>query len=71
MFKSKGKTYMVEEPSQVKQLSLNHECKIGLTMNIRNHRETVLNGHRNGGNRFRRQGHTTYQKTICGSDHAG
>jgi hypothetical protein len=49
MFKSKGKTYMVEEPSQVKQLSLNHECKIGLTMNIRNHRETVLNGHRRSG----------------------
>ncbi len=59
---------MVEEPSNVKQLSLNHECITGLTVNIRNHKETVINGHRN---RFRRQGHTTYQKTICGSDHAG
>jgi hypothetical protein len=27
---SKGKTYMVEEPSHIKQLSLNHVCKIGL-----------------------------------------
>ncbi len=40
---------MVEESSQVKQLSLNHECKIGLTVNIRNHRETLLNGHRRSG----------------------
>jgi hypothetical protein len=30
MLKSKGKTCMVEEPSHVKQLSLNHVCKIGL-----------------------------------------
>jgi hypothetical protein len=29
MFKSKGKTCMVEEPSHVKQLSLNHVSKIG------------------------------------------
>jgi hypothetical protein len=32
--KSKGKTCMVEEPSHVKQLSLNHVCKIGLTFYI-------------------------------------
>jgi hypothetical protein len=31
MLKSKGKTCMVEEPSHVKQLSLIHVCKIGLT----------------------------------------
>jgi hypothetical protein len=30
MLKSKGKTYMVEEPSHLKQMSLNHVCKIGL-----------------------------------------
>jgi hypothetical protein len=30
MLKSKGKTCMVEEPSHVKQLSLNHLCQIGL-----------------------------------------
>ncbi len=30
MWKSKGKSCMVEEPSHVKQLSLNHVCKIGL-----------------------------------------
>jgi hypothetical protein len=30
MFKSKGKTCMVEEPPHVKQLSLNQVCKIGL-----------------------------------------
>jgi hypothetical protein len=30
MLKSKGKTCMVEEPSHVKQLSLNYFCKIGL-----------------------------------------
>jgi hypothetical protein len=30
MLKSKGKTCMVEEPSDVKQLSLNQMCKIGL-----------------------------------------
>jgi hypothetical protein len=30
MLKSKGKTCMVEEPSHVKQLSLNHVCQIGL-----------------------------------------
>jgi hypothetical protein len=30
MLKSKGKTCMVKEPSHVKQLSLNHVCKIGL-----------------------------------------
>ncbi len=59
---------MVEESSHVKQLSLNHECKIGLTVNVRNNKETVLNGHRrNDGYGFRRQGHTTtYQKTIAG-----
>ncbi len=32
MWKSKGKTCMVEEPSHVKQLSLNHVCKIGLSV---------------------------------------
>jgi hypothetical protein len=31
MLKNKGKTCMVQEPSHVKQLSLNHVCKIGLT----------------------------------------
>jgi hypothetical protein len=31
MLKSKGKTCMVEEPSHVKPLSLNHMCKIGLS----------------------------------------
>jgi hypothetical protein len=30
VLKSKGKTCMVEEPSHIKQLSLNHVCKIGL-----------------------------------------
>ncbi len=30
MLKSKGKTCMAEEPSHVKQLSLNHVCNIGL-----------------------------------------
>jgi hypothetical protein len=30
VLKSKGKTSMVEEPSHIKQLSLNHVCKIGL-----------------------------------------
>ncbi len=30
MLKSKGKTCMAEEPSQVKQLSINQVCKIGL-----------------------------------------
>jgi|LakMenEpi03Aug12_release.lakeMendotaPanAssembly.Ray.scaffolds.fasta_scaffold1953053_1 hypothetical protein len=30
MLKSKGKTNVVEEPSRVKKLSLNHVCKIGL-----------------------------------------
>ncbi len=30
MLNSKGKTHMVEEPSHVKQLSLNPVCKIGL-----------------------------------------
>ncbi len=30
MLKSKGETCMVEEPTHVKQLSLNHVCKIGL-----------------------------------------
>jgi hypothetical protein len=30
MLKSKGKPYKVEEPSHVKQLALNHVCKIGL-----------------------------------------
>jgi hypothetical protein len=30
--KSKGKTCMVEEPTHVKQLSVNHMCKIGLTI---------------------------------------
>jgi hypothetical protein len=34
MLKSKGKTYMVGEPSHVKQLSQKHEFKIGLTVNI-------------------------------------
>jgi hypothetical protein len=29
----KGKTCMVEEPSHIKQLSLNHVCKIGLSLN--------------------------------------
>jgi hypothetical protein len=29
--KARGKTCMVEEPSHVKQLSLNHRCKIGLS----------------------------------------
>jgi hypothetical protein len=29
MLKSKGETCVVEEPSDVKQLSLNHVCKIG------------------------------------------
>jgi hypothetical protein len=29
MLRSKGKTLMVEEPSHVKQLSLNHACKTG------------------------------------------
>ncbi len=33
MLKSKGKTDMAEEPSHVKQLSLNHVCKIGFTKN--------------------------------------
>jgi hypothetical protein len=32
--KKKGKTCMVEEPSHVKQLSLNHVCKIGLTLDF-------------------------------------
>ncbi len=32
MLKSKGKTCMVKEPSHVKQLSLNHLCKIGLKL---------------------------------------
>ena len=32
MWKSKGKTCMEEKPSHVKQLSLNHVCKIGLTI---------------------------------------
>ncbi len=32
MLKSKGETCMVEEPSNVKQLSLNHVCKIGLNI---------------------------------------
>jgi hypothetical protein len=32
ILKSKGKTCMVEEPSYVKQLSLNHVCKIWLKM---------------------------------------
>jgi hypothetical protein len=32
MLKSKGKTCMVEEPSHVKQLSLNHVCKVGLSL---------------------------------------
>ncbi len=31
LWKSKGKTCMVEELSHLKQLSLNHVCKIGLT----------------------------------------
>jgi hypothetical protein len=30
ILKSKGETCMVEEPSHVKELSLNHICKIGL-----------------------------------------
>jgi len=30
VLKSKGKTFMVEEPSHAKQRSLNHERKIGL-----------------------------------------
>jgi hypothetical protein len=30
--KSKGKNCMVEEPSHIKQLSLNHVCKIGLKL---------------------------------------
>jgi hypothetical protein len=30
MWKSKGKTCMVVKPLHVKQLSLNHVCKIGL-----------------------------------------
>ncbi len=34
MLKIKGKTYMVEEPSHVKQLSLNHLCKIGLSASV-------------------------------------
>jgi hypothetical protein len=29
--KSKGKIFMVEEPWDVKHLSLNHMCKIGLS----------------------------------------
>jgi hypothetical protein len=32
--KIKGKTCMVGEPSHVKQLSLNHVCKIGLKYKI-------------------------------------
>jgi hypothetical protein len=32
MGKSKGETCMVEEPPHVKQLSLNHVCKIGLNI---------------------------------------
>jgi hypothetical protein len=32
MLKSKGKACLVEEPSNGKQLSLNHVCKIGLTI---------------------------------------
>ncbi len=32
MLKSKEKTCMVKEPSHVKQLSLNHMCKIGLNI---------------------------------------
>ncbi len=32
--KSKGKTCMVEEPSHVKQLYLNHVCKIGLNTSL-------------------------------------
>jgi hypothetical protein len=34
MYKIKGKTCMVGEPSHVKQLSLNHMCKIGLNRDI-------------------------------------
>ncbi len=41
MLKRKGKTCMVEEPSHVKQLSLNHVCKIGL-----NHAENLFTDHR-------------------------
>ncbi len=37
MWKSKGKTCMVEEPSHVKQLSLNHVCKIGLNRPLLKH----------------------------------
>jgi hypothetical protein len=29
VIKNKGKPHMVEKPSHVKQLSLNHVCKIG------------------------------------------
>jgi hypothetical protein len=32
MLKSKGETCMVEEPPHIKQLSLNHVCKIGLML---------------------------------------
>ncbi len=57
--KKQRDTCMVGEPLHVKQLSQKHEFKIGLTVNIRKHRETVLKGHRrNGGNGFRRQGNT-------------
>jgi hypothetical protein len=34
MLKSKGKTCMVEAPSHVKHLSLNHVCKIGLRYDV-------------------------------------
>jgi hypothetical protein len=42
MIKSKGKTCMVEEPSNVKQLSLNHVCKIGLKRTSFSHYLTKL-----------------------------
>jgi hypothetical protein len=44
--KSKMKAYMVKEPSNLKQLFLNHVCKIGLKRQKRNDVKTDENGRR-------------------------